>query len=320
MANGGIPPWLNINPIEPVQQYLRGVQLGGSLGEARAQQARANQALQLQAEQQAADLAFRREQAAEINEIRRQEAQLNAAKFGLELTRRQQELEREAEEAAQQAEGMRGFEKAIASGEDQAKALMKWAPKMMYRHPERLASTIAAMQRMQPAQAPIQGRTTEGLPYLYNPRTGQPTFAPASALKQGFRPQVQTFGEGENAVQAMETAPGQWRPLQKTIPQAARAELTRINRREVELQKQLEGVTESEAEGADLEAFNELHDIEAERDSILNGTWQPKSVSTRAQAPAALPLPPNKSDLVVGQVYLTNKGLLVWNGTKFVSP
>lgn len=137
-----LPPWLAIDPLAPVGRYLQGYQIGASQGQAAAAQRRAEQAAALSAQQQSEEMAFRREQAAQVAQIRQQEQALNAQKFGLELRTKQKEYEIAAEEAAKQLEGMRGFQKNKAAGMPDAQNLMENAPNLFWRHPERLAQAI----------------------------------------------------------------------------------------------------------------------------------------------------------------------------------
>ncbi len=90
-----IPPWLNLNITQAPATYLQGYGQGASAGSAATSAVQRDEAL-----------AAQREQAEALNDIRRQEMQLKADEFGLQLKERQKKAEREAQEAAIQLEGM----------------------------------------------------------------------------------------------------------------------------------------------------------------------------------------------------------------------
>lgn len=264
-----LPPWLAIDPIAPVGRYLQGYQIGASQGQAAAAQRRAEQATALSAQQQSEEMAFRREQAAQAAQIRQQEQALNAQKFALDLRTTQQKYEREAQEAARHLEGMQMYQKAIAAGEPQERALLQAAPLLLWRHPEKLADTI---RELTPAQEPVPKTTPEGLPYLWNPRTGQPTFAPTSA--QEFEPEVGTFGEDviPGGVPMARTSRGQWRVIPKD--QLTREEIERlksIRAKQSPLRKALQGLTEEEIQSdtSFKTLQDQLDELEAEEEGIF---------------------------------------------------
>ena len=275
-----IPPWLNIDPVAPVGRLLEGFRTGLSAGEARTSAA-----------QRAQSMAIAQQQAAENARIREEENLRQAQQFELQFRLKEKEAERQAQEAATQLEGMQTLEKRLAAGEPFAQVWAEVAPKVLYRHPERIP------QAMQAVAGPQFGTTPEGIPYGIG-RSGGISYPPASYMRQGFTPQVQTIGEGANAVRAMETSPGQWRPVseQREISKAGAARLQYLNRRESTLVRNLEGLSEDEAaqDPSYKKTVDEIDDIRTERDSIIYGTWTPKE-------PNAPTTPTAKQKLTVDQ-------------------
>jgi len=155
--------------VEPVGRLLEGYRAGLSASEA-----------QTSAAQRAQSMALAQAQASENARLRQEQHQLDVQRFGLELRLKEQQAEQAAQEAAVQLEGQQGLQKELAQGVPIQQAFMKWAPKLLYKHPERLAQAIQAMT---PAEAPTFGTSPEGLPYMQNPRTGQAVFPPAALLK-----------------------------------------------------------------------------------------------------------------------------------------
>lgn len=295
-----VPPWLNIDPVAPVGRLLEGFRTGLSAGEA-----------QRSANQRAEQMAFAQAQAAENARIRQEQNQLEARQFEMQFRLKEKEAERQAQEAAMQLEGMQTLEKRLAAGEPFEQVWAQVAPKVLYRHPERIPDAMRSM-------VPQPGWTPSGVEYMTDPRGGV-HFPSVAAMRQGFTPQVQTFGEGQDAVRAIEVRPGSWQTVrqgqQGTLTQTARAKLQELNRDEARLYKNIAGLSEEEALEADPEAVEKIAEIEAERHSIYNGTWSPTGTTSPT---AILPLPAKEEEAVTGQVYQTSRGPARWNGTKFV--
>jgi len=154
----GIPPWLNIDPVAPVGRLLEGYRAGLSASEA-----------QTAAAQRAQSMAFAQAQASENARLRQEQHQLDVQRFGLELRLKEQQAEQAAQEAAIQLEGQQGLQKELAQGVPIQEAFVKWAPKLLYKHPERIAQAYRAFQT--PA-APQPGWTPSGQEYMVDARGG----------------------------------------------------------------------------------------------------------------------------------------------------
>jgi hypothetical protein len=301
----GLPPWLNIDPVAPVGRLLEGYRAGLSASEA-----------QTAAAQRAQQMAIAQAQAAENSRIRQEQNALEAKQFEMQFRLKEQEAQRAAQEAAIQLEGMNELQRRTAGGEPFAQVWAEIAPKILYRHPERIP------QAMQAVAPPQFGTTPEGIPYGMG-RSGGISYVPAAYMRQGFTPQIHTFGEGPDTVRAIETSPGQWRPIkgqqEGTLTQVERAELQKLNRREANLYRTLGGLTEEEAAQDPVlkKVVDDIATIEDERQSIYSGTWKPGE-ATAPTAPTVLPLPAKKEELVNGHIYQTSRGPAKWDGEKFV--
>src|SRR6266542_595955 len=172
-----LPPWLVTEPSASANTFLRSYGVGASAGAAARAAAHRDEALQAQ-----------REQAAQLDAIRQREAQLNADKFGLELRAKQQALEREAKEAADQLEGLQGFSKDLEAGVPVHHAIAQWGPKMFSRHPERMTQ---ALHQVQPPPTPtvVSFPSETGLPP--GVQTGQHfQFAPLGPFEGGATKEI----------------------------------------------------------------------------------------------------------------------------------
>jgi len=257
----GIPPWLQINPVEPVSRLLEGYRAGLSASEA-----------QTAAAQRAQSMAIAQEQAAENARLRQEQHQLDVQRFGLELKLKEQQAEREAQEAAMQLEGQKGLEKDLSQGIPLQQAFVKWAPKLLYRHPERLAQSI---HDLSPPGAPIFGTSPEGLPYAQNPRTGQVTFPSAASLRPEFEGGVEEYPGG---VKAFRVSPQRLQVIGKPMQEGdlnavQREQLKDIRAQEKEISKKLQEVpVQMRQKQPVYQAMEEeLRALKARRDEVYRG-------------------------------------------------
>lgn len=187
-----IPPWLNIDPIEPARIELqaktrraanaaaeRRAQLEEQRLFAQQQMMYARLAAQERADrrreqvlretrdshlaQQAAALEFRRAMAMQTNE--RQTRQLRL---------REQQVEQQTAAAARQLKGMRSLQEDMKRMPLE-QALAKNAADLFSGRPERGAE---ALRRAQPVGVPQEFTTPGGMKGVYNTRTGAPSFPP----------------------------------------------------------------------------------------------------------------------------------------------
>ena len=155
-----LPPWLQIDPIAPARIRLQ----ANAQRNAAAASQRASQA-------QAADLQFRREQAASHEaaqeraadrrervfkqthddelaqaaqqmQLRREAQAAKTAQFEQSLRLKQQAAEQEAKSAALQMQGMRAVQKGLQEGQPLQKLIAENAGTLFARHPERIASAV----------------------------------------------------------------------------------------------------------------------------------------------------------------------------------
>jgi hypothetical protein len=200
----GIPPWLNIDPVAPVGRLLEGYRAGLSASEA-----------QTAAAQRAQQMAFAQQQAAEASRIRQEQHQLDVQRFGLELRLKEQQAEQAAQEAAIQLEGQQGLQKELAQGVPIQQAFVKWAPKLLYKHPERLAQAIQAMT---PPGTPQPGWTPSGQEYMINPRTGAPVFSRAGGTPvEGIARELKDEQGNPLGIKYIPGAHGAVKPLQEPL-------------------------------------------------------------------------------------------------------
>lgn len=298
MAIGQIPPWLNIDPLAPVANYLQGYRTGVSERESET-------AANLRAQQ----MFLAAQEAAQMAQLRQQQQELDAAQFNARLRLDEQKAEREAKAAAQQMEGQLGIQADLAAGVAWPQALAKWAPKLFAGEPAALARSMGDIV---PPQPPTFGTTPEGARYMQSP-TGGTTLVPPSYSRGPFEPRV--IEKGGRTL--YERSPDVFVPLTKeeqygALNQVQRAELQTLNRREANLYRQLGELTEEEASKDPTlsKVLDQIAEIEAERQAIFSGAERPKA--------EAQPLPAKKEDLVKGRVYQTARGPATWDGEKFV--
>lgn len=155
-----LPPWLQIDPIAPARIRLQAnAQRNAAAASERAAQAQAadlqfrreNAANQLAAQERAAE---RRErvfkqtqdqelaQAAQQMQLRREAQAAKSQQFQQTLRLRQQAAEREAETAAKQMQGMQAVQKGLQAGEPLQKLIAANAPLLFAKHPERIPSAV----------------------------------------------------------------------------------------------------------------------------------------------------------------------------------
>lgn len=187
-----IPPWLNIDPIEPARilERTNSRRAANAAAERRAQleeqrlfsqqqmmnarlaaQERASQRKEqvmretrdAQLAQQAAAMEFRRQMANQTNQRQLQQLRL-----------REQQVEQQASSSARQLQGMRTLQEDLGRGVPLEQALAKNAANLFSNRPERLASAMKAAETPGPPQAFTAG----GMSGVYNPRTGAPSFPP----------------------------------------------------------------------------------------------------------------------------------------------
>ncbi len=184
-----IPPWLNLNITQAPATYLQGYGQGASAGSAATSAVQRDEAL-----------AAQREQAEALNDIRRQEMQLKADEFGLQLKERQKKAEREAQDAAIQLEGQQQYQKDIDAGMDPIKALAKNAGKMLHNHPQNVAQALRLGQTPQP------GWTPGGREFMTTPGGGV-HFPPGATAREPFTPDMSHVPPGSHLIQ---TGPNRW--------------------------------------------------------------------------------------------------------------
>jgi len=162
-----IPPWLAIDPIEPARIRLRAnAQRSADAANMRQAQAQAEE-LQFRreqlaaqqgmaAEREAADerAALRRDQvlrqthdqelaqAAMQMQLRREAQAQKTQQFQQTLRLKQEAAEREAKSAAQQMQGMKAVQAGLQKGEPLQKLIAENAPMLFAKHPERMASAV----------------------------------------------------------------------------------------------------------------------------------------------------------------------------------
>lgn len=182
-----IPPWLNIDPIEPARLASQTAQRRTQEAIAARQAQLREQEMELRYQVEAAHIAqqeraaYRKqvvaEQLAQMESQRRAEEMAmrrelharQAAQFQQTIKLRQDAAERAAAEAAIQAEGSRGLEADLQAGMPMEKALPRNAGKLFYRHPERM---VPAIRSVSPPGAPTFGKTPGGQEYVQDPRGG----------------------------------------------------------------------------------------------------------------------------------------------------
>lgn len=199
-----IPPWLQVDPLGLARIKLAANaqrnQAAAAERQAQIQQQRIEAEQEMQAQQIAAQerAAARRAQVlretrdkelaqqAFNNQIRREHQAQQAKQFSESLKLRQQQAEREAQAASIQMEGSRGLQKDLESGVSLEEAFPKHAPKLLYRHPERIGSAIKAVT---PPGAPQPGWTPSGQEYMTDARGGV-HFPPRTAAGAAGGPMV----------------------------------------------------------------------------------------------------------------------------------
>lgn len=204
MASIVIPPWLNADPAAPVGRLLEGYRAGLSAAEARTAAA-----------QRAESMAFAQQQATEAARIRQEQHQLDAEKFGLELRMKEQQYAQAAQEASMQLEGQQGLEKDLAEGIPMEKALPKWAPKLLYKHPERLPQLLRTLT---PPGPPQFSQSPSGREVMWNPRTGAGTFSPTTgAPVEGIARELKDEQGNPLGIRYIPGAHGAVKPLPEPI-------------------------------------------------------------------------------------------------------
>lgn len=188
-----IPPWLNLDPIEPARiaertstrraanvAAERRAQLEEQRIFAQQQMMYARIAAQERADmrkeqvlretqdarlaQQAAALEFRRQMAAQQNQRDLQRIRI-----------RERQVEQQASSASRKLFGMRNLQEALKQGVPLEKALQENAADLFADRPERMTGAIKAAQV---PGAPIPFTAPGGAQGVYNPRTGTPSFPP----------------------------------------------------------------------------------------------------------------------------------------------
>ncbi len=191
-----IPPWLNIDPIEPAKIKLQANAQRNQRAAAELTAQIARERMQEEALQHAGTLAARQQEAADLAAYRQQESERKEQE-GAALERlRQQKYEQDAMEASIRMEGMRDYEKGLAAGEDQGTAFSRNAHKLLYKNPAALERYVQNLGEA----GPLEERTTSGgAGYLVRPG-GRPQFIPRTSLPG------ESFTPGEGGL--MEIAPG----------------------------------------------------------------------------------------------------------------
>lgn len=191
-----IPPWLNIDPIEPARIAQRANAQRGA--QAIAERNAQIQYQRLQQEQEMNDARLAAQERASVRhadvlkqtrdaelaqhaaalQMRREEAAQRAKQYERQLKIREQKAEQEVKEASERMEGSRGLQEDLQGGVPMDKAMAKWAPKLFYKNPERIGQ---AMRGLTPPEAPQEFTTAGGVKGVYNTRTGAPSFPPREA-------------------------------------------------------------------------------------------------------------------------------------------
>ncbi len=344
MASVQIPPWLNIDPIEParIQVQANAQRNQRAAAELNAQIAR--ERMQEDALQAAAALQARQQQAEQANALRQQELDQLAAYRQEESQRkqvegaalerlRQQKYEQDAMTASQRLEGMQDYQKRVANGEDKMQAFAANAHKILYQHPEQVGKLFESMGEHGPL---TEGTTAGGANYLT--RGGRPYMIPQTALPgQEFEPSgVVDFGGG---VSAFQVSPKHYQILTKPTPPVPLGKLTDADRNRLaelatETKQIQKGLPELDKPGSGFlglksgaeysAATNRLAEIKRDAEAIRQGSEQrgepkpePSKREQEGEKVQVLPLPSKKEDLVKGNVYNTVRGPAMWNGEKF---
>lgn len=154
-----IPPWLNINPLEPARFYLQAFRQGSEIGQANRRNEvaeaefsanRADAATRETARQE--EFAFRQRQAERAAALQEKAREIQIAQAERALQLKEEQATREAEIARYQLEGTRGLMQDIEEGIPIQEAFPRWAPKLLVRHPEAIGREYKAMQ---PPASPV---------------------------------------------------------------------------------------------------------------------------------------------------------------------
>lgn len=160
MASVTIPPWLNLDPLAPARIRLQAnaqrnaaaaAERNAANQAAELQFRRENAANQLAAQERAAERKERvfkqtqdheLAQAAQQMQLRREAQAAKTAQFQQSLRLRQQAAEREAASAAKQMQGMQAVQKGLQAGQPLQKLIAENAPLIFAKHPERIPSAV----------------------------------------------------------------------------------------------------------------------------------------------------------------------------------
>jgi len=188
-----IPPWLNIDPIEPARIRLRANaqrQAADNAAQARqmqwerleAQREHDNALIAAQQQSQGQRLALQRDLQGQRLAQAGAAAEMRSQMFDRQLRLREAKAEQEAAVAARQMQGMRNIEEGVKNNIPIAELMTQNAPLIFARNPAQMGSAIRAVT---PPGEPTFGKTPGGMEYAQNPRTGALHFPPQATPEFG---------------------------------------------------------------------------------------------------------------------------------------
>jgi hypothetical protein len=99
-------------------------------------------------------------------------------------------------EMAIRLEGALGFQSDVQAGEDPGKAIVKWAPKLYFQHPQAMAQGIRELRTQEPIVRQFPGTKIPDAVQMGN----QIRWAPASAMEEEFTPTMKPYVDEEGNV------------------------------------------------------------------------------------------------------------------------
>lgn len=275
-----IPPWLNIDPIEPARLKLQANNQRRQMEAAELTAQIARERMQADALQHAASLAQKQQEASDLAAYREEESERKRSE-GAALERlRQQKYEQDAMEASIRMEGMRDYESSIASGEAPAMAFSRNAHKLLFKNPPALERFV---QNLGEQGSLAEQRTEGGAAYLARPG-GRPYFVPRTSLPgSDFTPSLVDVGPGVSGVR---TGPNRFQVIEQgRLSDIDKARLSDIAHQEAYYRKGL-GAADDEtiAEQPHLKRFQDyLEDLRQEREAILESARPKKKEQEQEQ-------------------------------------
>jgi len=238
--------------------------------------------------------------------------------------------------AAMKLQGQRGYQSDLNAGKPAHEALAKWAPMMFYDRPQTFAGALrTSFTAPKPAPQWVPPNKETGAPGHFESSTGAIHVPPAQSQTgeaKWMPPDPATGAPGHFATRSggvmvprtpPAQQPGQLSPVERDHLRFAEREFDKLQKAQDEdvdgkraIGKAETDQTPGQKAAAAARADRQIRMSALQRTIDGYHSRVDKAAQPPPVAKPPIPLPSKKSELTVGQPYVTKKGVYMWTGEK----